>query len=70
MFSARRLHDLDIWEMQDAVLHPCGTLPVFYKKYFMDVSRELDEFRVNTYLCKLRCLYLLRIIYYMKNSPI
>ena len=31
---------------------------LFYKKYFKDVSREFDEFRVNTHLCKLRCWYL------------
>ena len=31
---------------------------VFYEKYFEDVSREFDEFRVNTNLCKLRCWYL------------
>ena len=30
---------------------------VFYKKYFKDVSREFDEFQVNTHL-KLRCWYL------------
>ena len=30
----------------------------FIKKYFKDVSREFDEFQVNTYLCKLRCWYL------------
>ena len=29
---------------------------LFYKKYFKDVSREFDEFQVNTHhLCKLRC---------------
>ena len=27
---------------------------VFYNKYFKDVSREFDEFQVNTHLCKLR----------------
>ena len=27
-------------------------------KYFKDVSREFDEFRVNAHLCKLRCWYL------------
>ena len=26
--------------------------------YFKDVSREFDQFRVNTHLCKLRCWYL------------
>ena len=26
--------------------------------YFKDVSREFDEFRVNSHLCKLRCWYL------------
>ena len=31
---------------------------IFYKKYLKDVSREFDEFRVNTHLCKLRCWYL------------
>ena len=36
---------------------------LFYKKYFKDVSREFDEFQVNTHLCKLRCWYFL--IYYM-----
>ena len=30
---------------------------LFYKKYFKDVSRKLDEFLVNTHLCKLRCWY-------------
>ena len=40
---------------------PCGRsalispVSAFYKKYFKDVSREFDEFRVNTHLCKLRC---------------
>ena len=33
-------------------------LRIFYKKYFKDVSREFDEFQVNTHLCKLRCWYL------------
>ena len=33
-------------------------IAVFYKKYFQDVSREFDEFRVNTHLCKLRRWYL------------
>ena len=28
------------------------------KKYFKDVSREFDEFRVKTHLCKLCCWYL------------
>ena len=27
-------------------------------KYFEDVSREFDEFRVNAHLCKLRCWHL------------
>ena len=29
-----------------------------YKKNFKNVSREFDEFRVNTHLRKLRCWYL------------
>ena len=29
---------------------------IFYTKYFKDVSREVDEFRVNTHPCKLRSL--------------
>ena len=33
-------------------------LLIFYKKYFKDVSREFDEFQVNTHLWKLRCWYL------------
>ena len=36
-------------------------MKLFYKKYFKDVSREFDEFRVNTHLCKLRC-YLSRTL--------
>ena len=28
-----------------------------FKKYLKDASREFDEFRVNTHLCKLRCWY-------------
>ena len=28
---------------------------VILKQFFKDVSRELDELRVNTHLCKLRC---------------
>ena len=31
---------------------------LFYEKYYKDVSREFDEFQVNTHLCKLRCWYL------------
>ena len=34
------------------------TLMFFYKRYFKDVSRECDEFEVNTHLCKLRCWHL------------
>ena len=30
----------------------------FIKIFFKDVSREFDEFGVNTHLCKLRCWYL------------
>ena len=30
----------------------------FVKKKIEDVSREFDEFQVNTHLCKLRCWYL------------
>ena len=30
----------------------------FMKKKFKNVSREFDEFRVDTHLCKLRCWYL------------
>ena len=37
---------------------PLRSTAVFYKKYFKDVSREFDEFQVNTQLCKLRCWYL------------
>ena len=44
-----------------------GTIPyvLFYtwsgEKYRKDISREFDEFQVNTHLCKLRCfLYVLR----------
>ena len=33
-------------------------LSVLYSKDFKDVSREFDEFGVNTHLCKLRCGYL------------
>ena len=29
--------------------------PPVLKKYFKDVSREFDEFRVNSHICKLRC---------------
>ena len=32
---------------------------VFYKKKFKDVSREFDEFQVNTHLCKLAALLVL-----------
>ena len=35
------------------------TTILYSKKYFMDVSREFDEFQVNTHLCKLRCWYYL-----------
>ena len=35
-----------------------GARVIFYEKYFKDVSRELDEFRVNTHISKLRCWYL------------
>ena len=40
--------------------HPIEFCPVqirqyFSLKYFKDVSREFDEFRVYTHLCKLRC---------------
>ena len=31
---------------------------LFYKKCFEEVSREFDEFQVNTHLCQLRCWYL------------
>ena len=31
---------------------------ILCKIYFKDVSREFDEFRVNTHICKLRCWYL------------
>ena len=30
----------------------------FCKKYIKDVSREFDEFQVNTHLCKLLCWHL------------
>ena len=40
------------------------TFQVFYKKYFKDVSREFDEFRVNTHLCTWAALLVL-VIYYM-----
>ena len=29
----------------------------FLQLIFKDVSREFDEFQVNTHLCKLRCWY-------------
>ena len=37
---------------------------ILYRKHFKDVSREFDEFQVNTHLCKLRCWHLL-VIYYV-----
>ena len=48
------------------VAHVRGGVSGFYtlleeeyiKKYCKDVSREFDEFRVNTHLCTLRCWYL------------
>ena len=33
---------------------------IFYKKYFKDVSREFDEFEVNTHICNI-CFVSLRI---------
>ena len=33
-------------------------LPLIDENYFKEVSREFDEFQVNTHLCKLRCWYL------------
>ena len=30
---------------------------LFHKKHFKDVSREFDDFQVNTHVCKLRCWY-------------
>ena len=46
--------------------HPLAVCPklLFYKKYSKDVSREFDEFQVNTHICKLRCWYVL-VIHYM-----
>ena len=38
--------------------HIYTSVYIFYKKYFKDVSREFDEFQVNTHLCKLLCWYL------------
>ena len=35
-----------------------------FEKYFKDVSREFDEFRVNTHLCKQAALLVL-VIYYV-----
>ena len=40
-------------------LVPCIRL---YNEDFKDVRRELDEFRVNTHLCKLRCWYLVLVL--------
>ena len=37
-------------------LEPCEYTII--QEYFKDVSREFDEVRVNTHLCKLRCWYL------------
>ena len=37
---------------------PVYVLVLYLIKYFKDVSREFDEFRVNTHICKLRCWYL------------
>ena len=37
---------------------------LFYKAYFKDVSRELDEFRVNTHLCNAYAALLVLVIYY------
>ena len=34
-----------------------GIFPRTTLLIFKDVSREFDEFQVNTHLCKLRCLY-------------
>ena len=49
----------DITRRIDVLVIPSlGPDQVFYKKYFKDVSREFDEFQVNTHLCKLRCRYL------------
>ena len=44
------------------LLHYVGRCWYFIKR-FEDVSREFDEFRVNTHLCKLRCWYVLVIHY-------
>ena len=35
---------------------------IFYKKYFKDVSREFDEFQVNTHL--LQAALLVLVMYY------
>ena len=42
----------------DLVTEPTSTPCRSIFLQFKDVSREVDEFRVNTHLCKLRCWYL------------
>ena len=51
--------------------HIYTSIYIFYKKYFRDVSREFDEFQVNTHLCKLRCWHLyntIRVSLYQEGS--
>ena len=31
---------------------------LYYKKYIKDISREFDEFQINTHIRKSRCWYL------------
>ena len=51
------------WRKQRKIYRPAHhqTVILYWsKKYFnKDVSREFDEFQVNTHLCKLRCLFAL-----------
>ena len=47
-----------LWE--DCFVKVAGIdyMVIIVEKYFKDVSREFNEFRVNTHLCKLCCWYL------------
>ena len=46
------IHGQRLWAIRHKYLR------IFYEKKNKDVSREFDEFQVNTRLCKLRCWYL------------
>ena len=44
----------EVWYTMCCSFVECYFIKIFSK----DVSREFDEFRVNTHLCKVRCWYL------------